>query len=99
MLNKHLTGLDGDLKKGIRYNEKHGGVTDTLKKLKKRPDSLESHNYRLNALYNSQVFNKCDKCENQAEYSSSVNGISEYRLCRRCYGERLEPVLKVCNKK
>lgn len=35
----NLSGLDQDLKRGIEYNRKHGGVSETLKKIKKRPEN------------------------------------------------------------
>ena len=46
---KHLKGLDEDLNKGIKYNRKHGGVSDELKRRMKRP---ESPNWRLKAFIN-----------------------------------------------
>ncbi len=39
METKHLRGLDDDLNRGIKYNKKHGGVSDALKRIKKRPET------------------------------------------------------------
>ena len=38
MENKHLRGLDADLKEQIKYNKRTGGPSDALKKLVKRPE-------------------------------------------------------------
>ena len=39
MKNINLRGLDQDLKRGLDYNKKHGGVSDKLKRIKKRPEA------------------------------------------------------------
>jgi len=37
MKNKNLNGIDEDLQQGLEYNRKHGGVSDELKKIMRRP--------------------------------------------------------------
>jgi hypothetical protein len=38
----NLKGLDQDLNRGLDYNKKHGGVSDTLKKTMKRPEGFRN---------------------------------------------------------
>jgi hypothetical protein len=42
MKNHNLRGLEQDLNRGIEYNKKHGGVSDKLKKMKKRPENFRN---------------------------------------------------------
>lgn len=42
MKNSNLRGLDQDLNRGIEHNKKHGGVSDELKKMAKRPESFRN---------------------------------------------------------
>ncbi len=52
---QNLKGLNEDLNRGIEYNRKHGGVSDKLKRIMKRP---ESKNWRLHAFndYNREAY-------------------------------------------
>lgn len=78
MLNKHLTGLDGDLKKGIDSNRKKGGVSDTLKRLKKRPETLEGQNPNMIAFNRMTVYPDLDKC------SCGKKKFAYQKVCYKC---------------
>jgi len=83
---QHLRGLDQDLKRGLKYNRRHGGVSDVLRRTMRRPSKS---GWRMNAI--SSIDNgmgKCDNCGNDAEFRSIVNGEIEYQLCRNCFAKR-----------
>ena len=48
MKNINLRGLDEDLKRGLDYNRKHGGVSDKLKRTIKRPKGDYEEKARFN---------------------------------------------------
>lgn len=78
-----MNGLQGDLNAQLRMN-KGVGVSSALSRAKARPEG----NYHGNAVRNNIQFNPCEKCGQQAEFSSVVNGELEYCLCRECFAKR-----------
>lgn len=60
MKNKNLNGLNEDLKRGEEYNRKHGGVSDELKKIMRRPENV--HQYSVSMNYPNML--KCPVCGN-----------------------------------
>jgi hypothetical protein len=60
MKNKNLRGLEQDLNRGIEYNRKHGGVSDELKSVLKRP---ENPNFSMNAFSRPYQALPTDKCK------------------------------------
>jgi len=73
MHTKNLKGLDQDLKRGLDYNRKHGGVSDELKKRMKRPE-------RTDAKIIAMSYPELDKC--------SVCGKKKFKnqeICYKCY--------------
>jgi hypothetical protein len=84
METKHLKGISQRLKRN------RSGPSDALRRLKKRPEG----NYHAYARMNDVRYDKCDKCDNIAEYKSRVNGQLEYSLCAKCFNERNEKVKK-----
>jgi hypothetical protein len=53
MKNQNLNGLEEDLKQGLEYNRKHGGVSDELRKMMRRPSGkvivkIDQNNYSKN---------------------------------------------------
>jgi hypothetical protein len=73
---------------------KSGYSNDTFDKLypnTKNPfhgterDAKNKRNYPIAATFKSSE--ECDNCHNRAEYSSKINGVLEWKLCKKCYGE------------
>lgn len=79
-----MSGLQSDLDAQIKSNQKSGGVSNTLKMAKARPEG----NYHGNAVRNNIQFVPCEKCGKQVEFTSIINGEVEYQLCRECFAKR-----------
>ena len=76
---KNLRGLDEDLNQGIKYNKKHGGVSDALRRIKKRP---EDPNWRLNAMREPMKIQETNKCK------CGTTKFKYQKVCYKCYGKK-----------
>ena len=47
-------------------------------------DSKNKRNYPIGR--SIKYGDECDNCSNRAEYSSKINGVLEWKLCKQCYG-------------
>jgi hypothetical protein len=84
MKNFNLRNLDQDLNRGIEYNRKHGGVSDKLKSIMKRPERGDG-NWRMNAMSNIDPLpvDKCKCGNNKFQYQEH---------CSECYWKKQKNV-------
>lgn len=79
----NLRNLDQDLNRGIEYNRKHGGVSDKLKEMAKRPESFRNGEGSglIHTFENSLPSNKCKCGEIKFEYQE---------VCYKCNSKKYE---------
>jgi len=84
MKNFNLRGLDQDLKRGADYNKKHGGVSDALKKIMKRPEDFRNGEGSglMHFMGNKLPTNKCPQC--------GKTKFQDQKICGKCYFENLK---------
>jgi hypothetical protein len=49
-------------------------------------DSKNKRNYPIGRT--PKYYDECDMCSDKAEYSSKVNGVLEWKLCKNCYKKK-----------